>query len=191
MVGYRILEFQAGELGVGYGAASGAGKDGEGLVDRQVLPPIDVAGRLVRTLVDEERAAELDAAEGDAGIEQPLHRPRPRHHHDDPVDQSAAIEVVDPLDQLVAIAVGVRAAKERGGRFDVASSVIMLGLWSVPTMLAGVELPFKTEYFPPVLDIDLSDPLPKLLELPHLFCRGHNLLIWLLIIIVYSFTVIP
>jgi peptide/nickel transport system permease protein len=45
-----------------------------------------------------------------------------------------------PIIYLVAIAVGVRAATERGGRFDVASSVIMLGLWSVPTMLAGVLL---------------------------------------------------
>jgi peptide/nickel transport system permease protein len=45
-----------------------------------------------------------------------------------------------PIIYLIAIAVGVRAATERGGRFDVASSVIMLGLWSVPTMLAGVLL---------------------------------------------------
>lgn len=45
-----------------------------------------------------------------------------------------------PIIYIVAIAVGVRAATERGGRFDVSSSVIMLGLWSVPTMLAGVLL---------------------------------------------------
>ena len=45
-----------------------------------------------------------------------------------------------PLIYLIAIMVGVRAATERGKRFDVASSVIMLGLWSVPTMLAGVLL---------------------------------------------------
>lgn len=45
-----------------------------------------------------------------------------------------------PIIYLVAIGVGVRAATERGGRFDIASSVIMLGLWSVPTMLAGVLL---------------------------------------------------
>ena len=39
---------------------------------------------------------------------------------------------------IVAIAIGVRAATERGHSFDVGSSIIMLGFWSVPTMLAGV-----------------------------------------------------
>ena len=39
-----------------------------------------------------------------------------------------------------AIAIGVRAARERGGTFDVASGGIMLALWSVPTMLAGILL---------------------------------------------------
>lgn len=43
-----------------------------------------------------------------------------------------------PLIYAVAIAIGVQAAHARGGRFDVASNVVLLGLWSVPTMLAGV-----------------------------------------------------
>lgn len=45
-----------------------------------------------------------------------------------------------PLIYFIAITVGVRAATDRGGRFDVSSSVVMLGLWSVPTMLTGVLL---------------------------------------------------
>lgn len=43
-----------------------------------------------------------------------------------------------PLIYAIAIAVGVRAALHRGGDFDRHSSVVMLALWSVPTMLAGV-----------------------------------------------------
>jgi peptide/nickel transport system permease protein len=43
-----------------------------------------------------------------------------------------------PLIYAAAIAIGVQAATARGGRFDVASNVVLLGLWSVPTMLAGV-----------------------------------------------------
>lgn len=43
-----------------------------------------------------------------------------------------------PLIYTVSIAIGVQAARARGGRFDVASNVVLLGLWSVPTMLAGV-----------------------------------------------------
>jgi ABC-type dipeptide/oligopeptide/nickel transport system permease component len=43
-----------------------------------------------------------------------------------------------PLIYVIAIVVGVKAATERGGRFDVTSSVSMLALWSIPTMLAGV-----------------------------------------------------
>ncbi|MCG5535333.1 ABC transporter permease [Ectothiorhodospira mobilis] len=43
-----------------------------------------------------------------------------------------------PLIYSVAIAMGVRAATARGGRFDTASGIVLLGLWSVPTMLAGV-----------------------------------------------------
>jgi peptide/nickel transport system permease protein len=43
-----------------------------------------------------------------------------------------------PLIYAASIAIGVQAARARGGRFDVASNVVLLGLWSVPTMLAGV-----------------------------------------------------
>jgi ABC-type dipeptide/oligopeptide/nickel transport system permease component len=43
-----------------------------------------------------------------------------------------------PIIYVIAIAVGVHAATRRGSSFDVSSSVVMLGLWSVPTMLAGV-----------------------------------------------------
>lgn len=43
-----------------------------------------------------------------------------------------------PLIYVIAIVVGVKAATDRGGRFDVVSSVSMLALWSIPTMLAGV-----------------------------------------------------
>lgn len=45
-----------------------------------------------------------------------------------------------PLIYVLAIAIGVKAATDRGGRFDVSSNVIMLGLWAIPTMLAGVLL---------------------------------------------------
>jgi peptide/nickel transport system permease protein len=45
-----------------------------------------------------------------------------------------------PLIYILAITIGMKAATDRDGRFDVSSSVIMLGLWSVPTMLAGVLL---------------------------------------------------
>lgn len=43
-----------------------------------------------------------------------------------------------PLIYAASIAIGVQAARTRGGRFDVGSNVALLGLWSVPTMLAGV-----------------------------------------------------
>ena len=43
-----------------------------------------------------------------------------------------------PLIYGIAIAIGVQAARDRGGRFDVASNLFLLGLWSVPTILAGV-----------------------------------------------------
>ena len=46
--------------------------------------------------------------------------------------------VTIPIIYIVAIIVGVRAAEDRGGRFDVASNVSMLVLWSIPPMLAGV-----------------------------------------------------
>ena len=45
-----------------------------------------------------------------------------------------------PLIYAAAIAIGVRAARERGGTFDIASGGIMLALWSVPVMLAGILL---------------------------------------------------
>ena len=45
-----------------------------------------------------------------------------------------------PLIYVAAIGIGVRAARERGGTFDVTSGGIMLALWSVPTMLAGILL---------------------------------------------------
>ncbi len=45
-----------------------------------------------------------------------------------------------PLVFIIAIVIGVKAATDRGGRFDVASSVSMLALWSIPSMLAGVLL---------------------------------------------------
>nr|MBL8456605.1 ABC transporter permease [Zoogloeaceae bacterium] len=43
-----------------------------------------------------------------------------------------------PLIYAVSIAIGVQAARARGGRFDVGSNIVLLGLWSMPTMLAGV-----------------------------------------------------
>lgn len=43
-----------------------------------------------------------------------------------------------PLIYAVSIAIGVQAARARGGRFDVTSNLLLLALWSVPTMLAGV-----------------------------------------------------
>ncbi len=43
-----------------------------------------------------------------------------------------------PIIYIIAIAIGVYAATRRGSRFDVISGGIMLALWSIPTMLAGV-----------------------------------------------------
>lgn len=45
-----------------------------------------------------------------------------------------------PLIYIGAIVLGVKAANESGSRFDVSSNVIMLALWSIPVMLAGVLL---------------------------------------------------
>lgn len=45
-----------------------------------------------------------------------------------------------PLIYLIAIVVGMNAARDRGGRFDVGSNVVMLALWSLPSMLVGVML---------------------------------------------------
>lgn len=45
-----------------------------------------------------------------------------------------------PLIYLIAIVIGMNAARDRGGRFDVSSNVIMLALWSLPSMLVGVLL---------------------------------------------------
>ncbi len=45
-----------------------------------------------------------------------------------------------PIIYLIAISFGIRAAVNRGKSFDITSSITMLGLWSVPTMLAGVLL---------------------------------------------------
>jgi len=43
-----------------------------------------------------------------------------------------------PLIYALAIGIGVQAARQRGGRFDVTSNIFLLGLWSVPSMLTGV-----------------------------------------------------
>lgn len=43
-----------------------------------------------------------------------------------------------PLIYGIAIAIGLRAATQRRESFDSVSGVVMLALWSVPTMLAGV-----------------------------------------------------
>jgi len=45
-----------------------------------------------------------------------------------------------PIIYLVAIVIGMRAATQRGKSFDIGSNIFMLGLWSIPTMLAGVLL---------------------------------------------------
>jgi len=45
-----------------------------------------------------------------------------------------------PLIYIIAIVVGIKAAEDRGGSFDVGSNVALLGMWSVPTMLIGVLL---------------------------------------------------
>ena len=45
-----------------------------------------------------------------------------------------------PLIYIIAIIVGIKAASDRGGSFDVGSNVTMLGMWSIPTMLIGVLL---------------------------------------------------
>lgn len=48
--------------------------------------------------------------------------------------------ITTPIIYIIAIAIGVRAATQRGKSFDVGSGVAMLGLWSAPTMLVGVLL---------------------------------------------------
>lgn len=45
-----------------------------------------------------------------------------------------------PIVYIVAIAIGVRAATQRGKSFDVTSGTVLLALWSVPVMLAGILL---------------------------------------------------
>ena len=45
-----------------------------------------------------------------------------------------------PLIYFIAIVVGMNSARDRGGRFDVGSNVVMLALWSLPSMLVGVLL---------------------------------------------------
>ena len=45
-----------------------------------------------------------------------------------------------PIVYLIAIAIGVRAATQHGKSFDVTSGTVLLALWSVPVMLAGVLL---------------------------------------------------
>lgn len=45
-----------------------------------------------------------------------------------------------PIVYIVAIAIGVRAASQRGQSFDVVSGTVLLALWSVPVMLAGILL---------------------------------------------------
>lgn len=43
-----------------------------------------------------------------------------------------------PLIYLVAVTSGIYAARHKGGWFDLGSGVTLLGLWSVPTIWAGV-----------------------------------------------------
>ena len=45
-----------------------------------------------------------------------------------------------PLIYAIAIGIGVKAATQRGKPFDIGSGIVLLALWSVPTMLAGVLL---------------------------------------------------
>lgn len=45
-----------------------------------------------------------------------------------------------PIVYLVAIAIGVHAATQRGKSFDIKSGSLLLALWSVPVMLAGILL---------------------------------------------------
>lgn len=45
-----------------------------------------------------------------------------------------------PLIYIVAIIIGIYAAKNRGGAFDIASGTVLLGLWSFPRIGAGVLL---------------------------------------------------
>ena len=43
-----------------------------------------------------------------------------------------------PLSQCIAVVTGIHAARRRGGVVDVGSAYLFMGLWSVPTILAGV-----------------------------------------------------
>ena len=43
-----------------------------------------------------------------------------------------------PISHGIAIATGISAARRRGGAVDVGSAYLFMGLWSIPTILAGV-----------------------------------------------------
>ena len=43
-----------------------------------------------------------------------------------------------PITHAIAITTGIAAARRRGGLVDVGSAYLFMGLWSVPTILAGV-----------------------------------------------------
>jgi microcin C transport system permease protein len=83
-----------------------------------------------------------------------------------------------PLIYLVSILVGLKAATGRGGHFDVVSNLAMLGLWSIPTMLAGVLLLgffANVQYFQwfPTAGIS-SREAQDMPFLPHFFDGGHT-----------------
>ncbi|HSP01372.1 MAG TPA: ABC transporter permease [Thioalkalivibrio sp.] len=90
-----------------------------------------------------------------------------------------------PIIYVIAIAVGVHAATRRGSSFDVSSGVVMLGVWSVPTMLAGVLMIgfFASDQFWrwfPTAGISRREAL-DMPFLPHWASLGEVLLMFLLV----------
>lgn len=94
-----------------------------------------------------------------------------------------------PLVYVLAILIGVRAATRRGESFDVTSGTILLALWSIPVMLAGILLIglFASEqnwhWFPEAgLATREARDMPFL---PH-WSSGHGLLLFLTLNVVVT-----
>jgi len=99
-----------------------------------------------------------------------------------------------PLVYIVAIAIGVRAATQRGKSFDVMSGTVLLALWSVPVMLAGVLLIgfFASEqnwfWFPESgLNRRIAEDMPFL---PHLGGFGDVLMVFASIAVAVSMSLV-
>lgn len=46
--------------------------------------------------------------------------------------------ITTPIIYILAVMLGIYTARHRGGFFDISTGVVMLGLWSLPTIMVGV-----------------------------------------------------